>query len=387
MYTKLFPKELYDKLPPLSKFRSPRIVCLLKSHGKSINKLRQLINRWFKNIPTDDQKDLGSRLRSKDDRQHFPAYFELVWHQFFLEEGWGVTIHPDLPNSQNKPDFKISLNRSDLYVEVATVFENKEMREKEERFEKFLGVLDKIEHYFAVTVWLKTDLPKTFDLKRDGKLVADYLKKELDKLDSKTQARGRSITRRYTHNGIDVKFTFNAWKKVAKRKIISGWSGGGYSGNARDQIKKALEIKVKKYRAVKNIGKPLVVVICSDGHPTVDENALDTALYGNHMVTWTVGSTDNTSEWTRDRTGMVTPTPAFPNPMNTRLSAVIFCQEKPNKEKVFYTMKVFHNPWAVNPLPDNIFTKFPQLVVKEKTENKITSDWTIDDPNWVIEFI
>lgn len=386
MYTKLFPKEVHDKLPPLSKFRSPRLACLLKSHGKYVSKLRQLINRWFKNIPIDDQKDLGSRLRSKDDRQHFPAYFELVWHQFFLEEGWKVEIHPDLPNSQNKPDFKITINRSDFYVEVATVFEDKRIREKEERFEKFLGVLDKINHYFAVTVWLKSDLPKNFDSKQDSKLVAIFLKKELDILDPKTQARGRRITRRYNRNGIDVEFTFNAWKKVIKRKIISGWSGGAYSGNARDQIKKALELKVKKYLSVKNMGKPLVIVICSNGHPTVDENALDTALYGNHMITWVVGSTNNTSEWTRDRTGMVTPTPTFPDPKNTRLSAVIFCQEKPDKGRVLYKMKVFHNPWAINPLPDNFFTKLPQLVVKEKTENKIISEWTINDQNWLIEF-
>src|SRR6185369_13019501 len=118
MKMKLFDQNLIKNLPKYEKYSDPGLVWLLIAHGKVVNKHRNELRRWFQNIPIKHKRDIKSRLESLDYKQHIAAIYELVWHQYFLEEGWKPEIHPDLMNTLHKPDFLVKTNKNkNIYFE------------------------------------------------------------------------------------------------------------------------------------------------------------------------------------------------------------------------------------------------------------------------------
>lgn len=387
MDNKLFPDNFIAKLPNIKRFvNNPLIVFLLKSDKEALQKLKDQLEIWFSNIPQGHKRDIANRIRSINNKQHLAAFYELVWHQFFIEEGHSLIIHPLLPNGKH-PDFKIVPKKYlDFFFEVATVFEERERASKEKRFDELLGLLDTIEHYFCVLVTEKSTIPDTFQIYREGKEIKQFLLRELDKLDPKTQTQGIILVRHYQKNGISIEFEIIPWKENKKQHIIGGAMPTGSWGDAKEQIQRSLQHKVKKYKGIKESGKPLVIAICSSGHHTVDEDALESALFGNPQLSWVLDGKPGSEKWGRDLSGLITPKPAFQNPRNTRLTAVIFCDRKISGERMGYIFKVYHNPWAANPLPEGIFQKLPQLIVAQKTNTEIQMKWINNNPNLVIIF-
>lgn len=383
---KLFPKSFISKLPDLKRFVvNPLIVFLLKSDKDALQKLRNQLDTWFNNVPQEHQNDIANRIRSWDNKQHLAAFYELVWHQFFIEEGWNPTIHPLLPNGK-RPDFKVfPKNYSDFFFEVATVFEEKEKATQEKRLDELLGLLDTIEHHFCVLVAEKSTLPDTFRVYKEGKEIKHFLLEELNKLNPTTQIREQILVKNYQKNGINIEFEIVPWKENKKQHIIGGATPIGSWGDAKEQIQKSLQYKVKKYKRIKESGRPLIAM-CSSGHFMVDENALESALFGNPQLSWILDGMPGTESWGRDLSGLITPKPAFQNPRNTRLSAVIFCDRKLDSTRMGYIFKVYHNPWAANPLPEKVFQKLPQLIVASRTQIQIQMKWINNNPNMDIVF-
>src|SRR5207249_3588693 len=64
---------------------SPAFVHLATAEGEGSDALRSQIESWCANLPVKEWKDLVARFTSDDDRSHLSAYFELMFHQFFLE--------------------------------------------------------------------------------------------------------------------------------------------------------------------------------------------------------------------------------------------------------------------------------------------------------------
>ena len=81
---------------------------------------------WLEEVPEPHKSDLDSRLKSKLDHSHFPARLELFTHHEFTTAGWRPQIHPDLPNTNNHPDFMMKRDDIDLIVECRTVMELKD---------------------------------------------------------------------------------------------------------------------------------------------------------------------------------------------------------------------------------------------------------------------
>lgn len=388
MVMKLFGKEYVSQLPKMGKFRTPHFIFLAKMHGKGINTLRLQMERWLKNIPNEHQSDIISRIRSRDDKYSYPAFYELMWHQFLLEEGWKAEIHPTIGADPHHPDFKVTTSPGDIfYLEISTVFAQMDRRIQDQRFDNICEAIDQIQHKFMVSLSLKSNIPTECNLKLENKKISKFLINELNNLDPNLDGRIKPVEVKYKSQFIKIDFLIYAMKKPTNHPILWAISGGVYSGNASGQIQKALEQKVKKYKTIKSSGRPLVIAICGSGHPTVDEHALDMALFGNHMVTWNVNAPHNPqTRWSRDQSGLVTPKASFPDSRNTRISAVIFCERYIQKQITEYKVKLFHNPWTKNPLKTEVFSWLPQLVVTTKTSNEVKMDWINNDDNKVVIF-
>ena len=78
-----------------------------------ISKVRDILEKWFYNYPEEEKKELKSRFKK--------------------DLGYNIIIHPDLPSSPKKPDFLISKNDLEIYIE-AKIVKSKTM--EQEAFER-----------------------------------------------------------------------------------------------------------------------------------------------------------------------------------------------------------------------------------------------------------
>lgn len=88
---------------------------------------RELCNQWYpdyaNDAPDDELRRFLGDFRTKDDKQHYAAWFELLMHQTLARLGFDVTPDPKLalPDRELKPDFQASSHGSRVFVEATVV--------------------------------------------------------------------------------------------------------------------------------------------------------------------------------------------------------------------------------------------------------------------------
>lgn len=99
--------------------------------------VRVLLNDWFSHLPAPEQKDIRGRFQDKMRRQVWSAFWELYLHELFLRLGFTIELHPVLPESSAKPDFRLSRAGQQFYVEAVILAEPDE----EERAERLRAAI------------------------------------------------------------------------------------------------------------------------------------------------------------------------------------------------------------------------------------------------------
>ena len=114
------------------------------------------------------------------------------------------------------------------------------------------------------------------------------------------------------------------------------------------------------------------------------ETAIDWALYGLDVIYFPLDNQESDTKFHKDNSGLITPNPGlYGRSQNTGLSAVILVRKNWNSGEVIYEMKVYHNPWAVNRLPEDVFAKMPQFIQQNGPEGYITLKW-INENKFII---
>ncbi len=79
-----------------------------------IGNVRILLEDWFSEYPDEEKQDLKSRFKVTFN----PAFYELYIYILFKRLGFSLTIHPELPDTQKRPDYLAAKGEEILYVEV-----------------------------------------------------------------------------------------------------------------------------------------------------------------------------------------------------------------------------------------------------------------------------
>ena len=67
--------------------------------------IRDWIEHWYDQLPSDKQRDIRGRMRSGDGRQFTSAYFELQMFAMLRRMGYDITVEPMLADGRYTPDF------------------------------------------------------------------------------------------------------------------------------------------------------------------------------------------------------------------------------------------------------------------------------------------
>src|SRR5690606_36952056 len=100
------------------------------SSGRNdINKIRKVLNEWFAHYPENEKKELKNRFI----KNFNSAFYELFLFSLFRIQGFDITIHPVLSGTLKKPDFLLSKDGFEFYLEAKVV---NDKSHKEEAFER-----------------------------------------------------------------------------------------------------------------------------------------------------------------------------------------------------------------------------------------------------------
>jgi hypothetical protein len=107
--------------------------------------IRELLERWFDQLPRAAQAYIRARFRSCDKAQHQSAFFELYWHELLRVSGNDIEIHPVLPDAATNPDFLVLRNHTpQFYFEVTLAMPPEDLAANR-RFAEFHDTLDRME--------------------------------------------------------------------------------------------------------------------------------------------------------------------------------------------------------------------------------------------------
>ena len=122
-------------------------------------------------------------------------------------------------------------------------------------------------------------------------------------------------------------------------------------------------------------GKPLVTTIFSNEDWALPEMFLQDFLYGkpDYAFNWTThgGRVERVKSFTQasSKYGV------FSLERYQRLSAVVLADKEWERDKVVFSFRVLHNPWAERPLPRDYFNDFAQYCAIEKAGEKAYLSW------------
>lgn len=333
---------------------SSLVESLALRHDPQVSRFREQIENWYAETERNAQKALLTPLRSKSDEEFWSAFFSLVVQRFIHRSGWRYVFHP---YEDKEPTFRVSPpSGGDFDLEVASVAP-RSAGGRERKVQLLMHELSAIESHFIFAVHVRRWLPEDFE---PGKVRA-ALEQWLVELAKDEQYASRRA--QYLDDKIDIEFAILAKGDDSKNNCIGLWLAPLDVEEHDSGLKTATEKALEKARSEAGNGskRPFVLALCHGDTWGMAENTIMHALYGKprsvRARSGFGGGRRKVYDYSRIFRRAI-----FNKQGNEALSAVLFVENRWHQGEVQYDMKLFHNPWATNPMPLEAFSILPQLV-------------------------
>jgi hypothetical protein len=319
-----------------------------RSARKDINIIRNTLENWFSEIPESEKHSMKSSFkRSFDD-----TFYELFLYNLFKKLGYDIKIHPSIEGTTKKPDFLISKDDIEIYIEAKI---SKDKTSKEEALEKmtnqFYDSINKLRsNNFMLGInevsFISGRQPKT-------RKIVQELEKKLSELDpdvvEKAMKKNGFDIFQIKYEDEDIFVVFNPLPVVSdarskkNRRPIGIFPAESFWGGGEDAIKDAIEVKANRYG---KLNKPYIVCINALGKKTTSRNDADDAIWGSLAVSFSENPDDRDEKLVRSRNGIFLDEKG---PRKRNVSGVLITQIYPHgipNSKYW----LYENPFAVNKL-------------------------------------
>lgn len=371
-----------QRFPPPRRPTESDFQFLNRAAGEPWQATRELLEVWYRDYDDVDD-DLRGRFRDPAKAQHVGAWWELYTHATFRRLGYDITIHPDLPGTNKKPDFLIRNGSTELIVECAVMLEDSRWADSDGRNWVLECINDTHDPNFFVRVDINAEgqeRPRRAGIMAPVKAWLATL--DVDAVWEATRSGGDWPKEEFVIRGWHI--TLSAIPRSPERRgLETGLIGIGpmKSGWLRhaEQMRAILSDKGSKYGEPDH---PFVLALL--GLPiTAGEYEMTNALYGSPAMTVVVGENDlSPREWIRERDAYWRPAPAL---RGSRISAVLFA-EGLNPHRPFSVLpRTWINPWAKVPLDS--LPPFAAFVVEDDQLVSHEATMTAEDlfgypPHW-----
>ncbi|HCP47052.1 MAG TPA: hypothetical protein DIU15_13485 [Deltaproteobacteria bacterium] len=348
----LFTPELRAELAALEQPHPSFLVSLLTREEPAIQAFRDQINTWWEHVPSLARTGLASRLTHLENEVFFQAFAELAVHEIMRYHDIGVVEHAEEAGGWMK--VASSDGGHEFGLGVVAYLPEVQMRGSNTVFRHLIRELNRIHHHYLFSVYLKKWLPYDFD----PRPIKRALQVWLDSLDDGSW-HGKYAE--YRDQNIHLEFSIldklNQDATSLVRFRISPLQTPDVLGKVRDCIESLLE------RAEKDAPPdlPLVATVFCNETWSLPDTFLQDYLYGkpDYSFNWTThgGRVEQLKSYQQDTSKYG----VFSEERLSRLSAVVLADKEWARDKVVFTLRVLHNPWAERPLPRDCLGEFAQF--------------------------
>jgi hypothetical protein len=334
---------------------------------KDIAIARTHLEEWFRRYPVEHVPDLRGRFRSSDDAQHRGAFFELFLHELLLRLGCVVEVHPQVPGTSKRPEFRVAAADGEAFYLEARVATD-ESNEKTSARERVNLVYDAINDLESLDYWINVEPRGEPASQVPTKKLKAFLTEQLRALDYD------DMIRRFQQAGIAGlprwKYEFDGWsaefypipKMRARGKQGLRPMGiqmmAPYWPDPVTPLRAAILAKAKRYGTP---DLPFVIAINALSED-IDDDGVDSALFGDES--WVIKNIDDDPEFRRVPNGVWT----SPEGSYTRVSAVLVFQRLSAWNYPSAKVRLYHHFAASKPLGPALFQLPHAIVVDNRLE-------------------
>lgn len=316
-----------------------------------VNNIRILLNKWFDLYPDEEKLELKCRFKKEFDS----ALFELFLHELFVCQGFTVSIHPKIENTNKRPDFLVSKGDLIFYVEAKVATSKSQIDiAYENKLNTLYDAINSIKSSDFLlginSVSLKSD--KQPAIKPILKFLTNYLNEQnVDELNSQIQ-KGKNIRdltmKKYT-DGENIEISFYLIPISSKKngtlpeRFIGIYPCITLNDGNEQVIQSSLAKKSSRYGI---LDKPYLICINSLGDFFTNKYDADAAIWGTLEISFSSNPQNHDIKMNRKNDGFF-----FDKygPAHKRVSGTLITRIKLGN-LVNPECWLYKNPFAENPL-------------------------------------
>lgn len=332
-----------------------------RSSRKDSAGIRKELERWFARYPSGHEADLRARFRSSNDLQHQGAFFELFLHELLARLDCVVEIHPEVPGTSRRPEFRVETpDGTKFYLEAKAAHDqSEEQLTAQARIKHVYDVLNELE---SPDFWINAETTGRPHSQVPVSALKSFLRQQIRQSDYSelsrefTKAGLSSLPRwHWEHDGWAVDFF--PIPKNQERGLPTGSLGIQAEAKWLDPVsavRKAILKKANRY------GKPdLPFVIAVNALvDDLDDAEVTEVLFGDEE--WVSPAPYEEFRTRRKPNGVW----RRPSGQYTRVSAVLLCRNLHPWNLASGNIRLYHHPGAAKPISGPL-TRLPQAVVED----------------------
>lgn len=356
----LFTDEFRAELARLPSPHPSFLVSLCTRDEAAIQTFRGQIEAWFDHLKDDARLAFQPRLTSLDNDRFFQAFAEMVLHEALVRGGRQVLTWPE---DADEP-LSVSLGEGGEVFQllVQSYIPEVQVRGGMTAFRHLLRELQEIEHHFFFSVYLKRWLPYNFD----PRPIRRALEVWLNSLDEGLWE-GKYAEYRDEHIHLEFSILERAQED---RKHLVRFRIPPLRTPALLQDLQALILDRLRTASLPDPDMPMVLAVFGNEGWGLPDGYLHDFLYGKCAGAFNWQTLSGRSERLKFVRRQVKG--AFlARPELAALSAIMFCDKEWERDRVVFTMRLFHSPWARAPLKPEAFEGFAQFRAFAEAEDLI----------------
>lgn len=275
---------------------------------------------------------------------------ELEFASFYKEKGFAIELEPKISTNGKNPDFKVITSDYDIFFEAKNL-SDEEIKSLNNFNKQLMGVLGRVKEKLVFSINRDIDI-SVGEIPKIKRFVLQKLR-ENENLDS-----------------FPVKYYFPNGKQKKVELVIEGRPNGLQFGYLKMiGSSEAFEISNREKILGKIASK--VSQLPKDGHNVIVVQRSDLFTNENRIMDALFGA--ETRFYSDRRIG----DRVFSSNKNTRISAVIYFERQWVEEHFVKQKRVYHNPYANNPIPIEFFkdANVKQFAITDKTSTYMTMSW------------
>jgi hypothetical protein len=257
-----------------------------RSARKDIQIIRTKLEEWYCLIPDSEKKEIKSRFKLKFD----DVFYELFLYNLFINLGFQITIHPSVPDSDNKPDFLIKKGKLEIYIEAKISKGKSNKEEARERMRNlFYDAINRIStENFILQIediqFISGDQPQTKNIITEIENKLHSLDPDIVEENTKTNGyRDYKIE----YNDKDIHLVLNPLPVSISKRGKSTRRAIGISpieifyGGGEELIRESINRKAKRYG---ELDKPFIICVNALSIKTSSQDDVDSAIWGTLAI-------------------------------------------------------------------------------------------------------